>query len=276
MRALGRDVIGRMRKRWSSFVVLGGVLLGSAGGASEVGAQHQPDQSRQARKRSAPPSGTNLRAVSGSESASTLLSFNCSYVMEGPKLEADKALCRVSMTGISRPSAEQLAERLRQLEAAEDQESVRGEFAALCQEAAADSRAAVSAQGPHQTYREMLRQACASGDLALGKDALRFEAREIWAHTCEARNHGVREYEFDRVDGSTWRAMNAAAVGGTAMIQTIWKRKGVPEFAAWSFKQVTSGDPTCAPAPFRECTRDANEEWTSEAPLTVTGCAYFK
>jgi hypothetical protein len=121
----------------------------------------------------------------------------------------------------------------------------------------------------------MLAKACAAGDAALGKEALRHHIVEIWAKTCEAFNYGVREYEFQKVDDSTWRAMGGAAAGGAATIRTMWRKKDASAFSSWSYKQVTSGDPACVPAPFGECAKDSTTEWTSDAPVTLHGCQFF-
>jgi hypothetical protein len=225
------------------------------------------------------PSGTNLHGNDGNETLSTLLSFGCSYVFEGDplRLNTQRLTCRFATTRIARPTPEQVAERLRDLDVAEPQKERPADFQEVCKalgttKAQADMR---SAAGRARVYFDRITKACAEQDPNAGKEALRYNITEIWARTCEAFNYGAREYEFQKVDDSTFRSMAGAAAGGTATIRTIWRKKGASDFVPWSYKQVTSADPSCVPVPFRECAKDATEEWTSDASMTLTGCEFF-
>jgi hypothetical protein len=161
----------------------------------------------------AAPHGTNLRSTDGSESLASVLSFACSYLAEGEprRINYDKVTCKFATTAIGRPSAEQVTQRLRELDAPETPPQSADSFPAACQ-----SLAAISAHpdgpissGPLGVYREKLSKACTAQDAALGKEALRYNITELWARTCQAFNYGVREYEFQRVDDSTWRSMGS-------------------------------------------------------------------
>lgn len=238
-----------------------------------------PDAFAQDQTPPAAPHGTNLRSTDGSESLASVLSFACSYLAEGEprRINYDKVICKFATTAIGRPSAEQVTQRLSELDGVGGQAATADKFPAACQ-----SLTTVSAHpdgpissGPLGVYREKLSKACAAQDAALGKEALRYDITELWAKTCQAFNYGVREYEFQRVDDSTWRSMGGAVASGAATIRTIWRRKDVNGFWFWSYKQVTSGDPGCVPVPFGECAKDSTNEWTRDAQLTLTGCQFF-
>jgi hypothetical protein len=225
------------------------------------------------------PHGTNLHGTDGTDASSGVLSFGCSYGWEGDPRRTNygKLTCRFASTGIARPSAGQVAERLRDLDVPESQKQTADGFPGVCKAVTAANPQADgrSSTGPHRVYHDRLTKACAEQDAVAGKEALRYGITELWAKTCEAFNYGVREYEFLKVDDSTWRAMDGAIAGGAATIRTVWKTKGASEFSSWNYKQVTSGDPTCVPAPFGECAKDSTTEWTSDAAITLTGCAFF-
>jgi hypothetical protein len=222
----------------------------------------------------AAPHGTNLRGTDGSETSSSVLSFSCAYVLEGEHRLANyhKLTCRFATTGIARPTPEQVAQRLRSIEVSDPANAAPDDFPAVCKSVGA---AGAPADAPHRAYRDKLAKACAEKDVVAGKEAVRFGVAELWAKTCEAFNYGVREYEFQKIDDWTWRAMDPAAAGGAATIRTIWRRKEANELTSWSYKQVTSGDPACIPAPFGECAKDSTTEWTSDAPIVLTGCQFF-
>jgi hypothetical protein len=226
------------------------------------------------------PHGTNLRGRDGNETASSLLSFACSYAWENEarRVNPRKVMCRFATTSIARPSALQIEQRLRSLDAPDRPKDGPEDFPGVCKEIAAEKARADAhgSAGPHRVYYEQLSKACAAEDAAAGKAALRFGITEVWARTCEAVNHRVREHEFQKVDDLTWRAMDGGAAGGTSTIRTIWRKKAANEFSSWHYKQVTSGDPACVPGPFGECAKDATNEWTTEAPVVVTGCQFFK
>lgn len=239
--------------------------------------------SRASAQESVPPSaphGTNLRGRDGNETASSLLSFACSYAWEteSGRVNPRKVVCRFATTSIARPSALQIEQRLRALDAPDRAKDSPEAFPGVCKEIAADkARAdAYGSAGPHRVYYDQLSKACAAEDAAAGKEALRFGITDVWAKTCEAVNHRVREHGFQKVDDLTWRAMDGGAAGGTSTIRTIWRKKAANEFSSWNYKQVTSGDPACVPGPFGECAKDATNEWTTEAPVVVRGCQFFK
>lgn len=225
------------------------------------------------------PHGTNLRGTDGTETSTSVLSFGCSYAMQGqpPRLNYRKLTCRFATTGIARPSASEVAQRLRDLDAAEAPKEKPERFPAACKTLTPGGSSAETAppSSPLRIYQEKLAKACTDQDAAAGKEALRYHVTEVWAKTCEAFNHGVREYEFQKVDDVTWRGTDGVAVGGAATIRTIWRKPGTNEFSSWNYKQVTSADPTCVQAPFRECAKDATNEWTPEASFTLTGCQFF-
>jgi hypothetical protein len=224
------------------------------------------------------PNGTNLHGNDGNETSSTLLSFGCSYVFEGAplRLNTQRLTCRFATTRIARPTPEQVAERLHNLDVPQAQKETPDDFQGVCK-ALASSRSQAemrSATGRERVYFDRITKACAEQDPNAGKEALRYNITEVWSKTCEAFNYGAREYEFQKVDDSTFRSMSGAA-GETATIRTIWRKKGASDFVPWSYKQVTSADPSCVPVPFRECAKDATEEWTSDATMTLTGCEFF-
>jgi hypothetical protein len=262
-----------MRKlTWTALLAAGvGIMATERGLVPSAVAQDQSPP--------AAPHGTNLRSTDGSESLASVLSFACSYLAEGEprRINYDKVTCKFATTAIGRPTAEQVTQRLGELDAAEGQTATVDTFPSACQ-----SLTTISAHpdgpissGPLGVYREKLSQACAAQDAALGKEALRYNITELWARTCQAFNYGVREYEFHRVDDSTWRSMGGAAASGTATIRTIWRRKDVNGFWFWNYKQVTSSDPACVPVPFGECAKDSTNEWTRDAQVTLTGCQFF-
>jgi hypothetical protein len=261
-----------MQKPGSWVALLTATFLSVTGGASVVEAQHP--------SLALPPSGTNLYGTDGTETSATLLSFTCAYDWDGFQVNHRKVSCRFATTVIARPGPARVQERLHELDAPEKQQELAAGFAELCQARLTaptpESSPPARDAKPQQTYDEKLGKACAAGDAAAGKAAARYELEQIWANTCEAFNYGTRQFDFELVDDSTWRSMEGAAVGSAASIRTIWRKKGSHEFAPWNFKQVISGDPTCAPAPFRECAEDTTREWTRDAPMTLTGCQFFK
>ena len=260
-----------MRDSRCTLVLGAGCFFIAHAGASDAIAQEQAAPSA--------PHGTNLRGTDGTETASSVLSFGCSYVLQGEsrRLNYNKLTCRFATTGIGRPTANEVAQRLRDLEAPQTQKEKPEGFPAVCKTLTPASPPAEpgAALSPLRIYHEKLAKACADQDATAGKEALRYHVTEVWAKTCEAFNHGVREYEFQKSDDVTWRAMDGVAAGGAATIRTIWRKQGTNEFSSWNYKQVTSADPSCVPAPFRECAKDATNEWTSEATFTLTGCQFF-
>jgi hypothetical protein len=223
------------------------------------------------------PSAINLHGTAGTEAFSSLLSFGCAYALGGDPLRVDDRVvtCKFAATAITRPNAEQVAERLQKLDAVEPDDGNDG-FPGICTaltqvKAQAERRAQ---NAPHHAYYERLAKACADSDAAAGKEALRFGTTEIWAKTCEALNAGTREYEFQKIDDATWRGADAGHAGGKPTIRTIWRKRDAND-SSWNYKQVVSGDPSCNPTPFRQCVQDSLEEWTGDASMTLTGCEYF-
>lgn len=231
------------------------------------------------------PSGTNLHSSDGGAAASSVLSFGCSYSSEGepPRVNYTKLICRIATTGITRPGPEQVQQRLQELDAPEPVGATPGapppphSFAGACADLTTPRGRAelANAAGAQRAYYERLSKACAARDPLLGKEALRFGITEVWAKTCEIFNYGTREYEFNKVDDASWRSIDEPPAGGGATIRTIWRKKAGGKFTAWNYKQVTSADPSCVGAPFRECPKDATLEWTNDARPTLTGCLYF-
>jgi hypothetical protein len=225
------------------------------------------------------PHAINLRGYDGNESAFSLLSFGC-YPLESGREESsgnNKATCRFTTTSIFRPTAEDVAKRLRDLDAPPGPPAATDSFPAVCQTLTplGPPPAGGAAISPERRYQEQLAKACSANDAALGKEALRFGISEVWAKTCEVFNYGFREYDFEKIDDSTWRAMNGAS-GGTATIRTIWRKKAGNDLTSWNYKQVTSSDPSCVPTPFAECAKDSVQDWTPDAAIKLAGCQYFK
>jgi hypothetical protein len=224
------------------------------------------------------PHAINLRGYDGNETAFSLLSFGC-YPLESrdENPSNNRVTCRFTTTSIFRPTAEDVAKRLRDLEAPQGPPAAAESFPAVCQTLAplGPPPAAGAAVPPERRYQEQLAKACSTNDPALGKEALRFGITELWAKTCEVFNYGFREYEFEKIDDTTWRAMNGAS-GGTATIRTIWRKKTGNDLTSWNYKQVTSSDPSCVPTPFAECAKDSVQDWTPEATIKLAGCQYFK
>lgn len=226
------------------------------------------------------PNAINLRGQDGSEATFSLLSFSCYPLDSRGETEVagnDRARCRFTTTSIFRPTQEAVAKRLRDLDTPQNPPAAADVFPAVCQTLAPPGPPAESAaaNGSERRYQEQLAKACAANDAVLGKEAMRFGITEVWARTCEVFNYGIREHDFEKIDDSTWRAMNGAT-GGTATIRTIWRKKAANDLSSWSYKQVTSSDPSCVPSPFAECAKDSVQDWTADATIKLAGCQFFK
>jgi hypothetical protein len=225
------------------------------------------------------PRGVNLRGTDGTETSDTIQTFDCSFVVEGEPLAINyrKIACRFSTTGISRPTATQVVERLREFDSEEYQKDLRSKLPKLCTKVG-EAKAKGALTGVPEAERaqfEMLASACARKDVGAQVAAMRYSVSEVWANTCKVFNYGTREYEFRQVDESTWRGMDSTLVDGSATMKTIWRKKVSETFAPWNYKQVTSADPRCVPQPARPCSSDGTDEWTFDARSKLTGCRYF-
>jgi len=224
------------------------------------------------------PHAINLRGHDANETAFSLLSFSCYPVEHREEASSsNKATCRFTTTSIFRPTQEEVAKRLRDLDSPQNPPAAVDVFPAVCQTLAppAPPVEGAAGNGPERRYQELLSKACAANDAALGKEAMRFNITEIWAHTCEVFNYGIREYEFEKIDDSTWRALQGAS-GGTATIRTLWRKKAGNDLTSWNYKQVSSSDPSCVPTPFAECAKDSVQDWTPEATIKLASCQFFK
>lgn len=225
------------------------------------------------------PSGTNLHGTDGTETSDTILSFDCAFAREGqPRaINQNKITCRFATTGIARPTARQLADRLSEMNDPDHLKEFQNDFPAFCKQMLSEkaATAGAAAVGARRTQYDKLAKACRDKDVGAAMDAFRFGIREIWANTCKVFNYGSREYEFRRVDDSTWRGMDTTPVDGSATMKTIWRAKTGEHFRPWNYKQVTSADPRCEPSSFRSCSTDGSDEWTWDGRSKLVGCIYF-
>jgi hypothetical protein len=259
-------------RRWGA-LALASITSGLAPGSIATGHAQEPAVTSL-------PHAINLRGHDVGETTFSLLSFSCYPLdsrVETEDASNNKARCLFTTTSIFRPTQEAVAKRLRDLDSPQNPPAAADVFPAVCQTLTppVPPAEAATANDAERRYQEQLAKACATNDVALGKEAMRFGISEIWAKTCEVFNYGIREHDFEKIDDSTWRALNGAS-GGTATIRTIWRKKTGNDLISWNYKQVTSSDPSCVPTPFAECAKDSVQDWTPEATIKLAGCQFFK